>query len=90
MKHFCPNVPVILVGNKKDLRNDENTRRELSKMKQEPVKTEEARAMADKINAYAYLECSAKANEGVREVFETATRAALQVKKKKNTKCSLL
>ncbi|XP_075430186.1 rho-related GTP-binding protein RhoA-A-like isoform X2 [Ascaphus truei] len=23
VKHFCPNVPFILVGNKKDLRNDE-------------------------------------------------------------------
>ncbi|KAG6938190.1 ras -like protein family member A, partial [Chelydra serpentina] len=27
VKHFCPNVPIILVGNKKDLRNDEHTRR---------------------------------------------------------------
>lgn len=34
VKHFCPNVPIILVGNKKDLRNDEHTRRELFKMKQ--------------------------------------------------------
>lgn len=34
MKHFCPNVPIILVGNKKDLRHDEHTRRELAKMKQ--------------------------------------------------------
>ena len=41
MKHFCPNVPIILVGNKKDLRNDENTKRELMKMKQEPVRPEE-------------------------------------------------
>ena len=49
-------------------------------MKQEPVKPEEGRAMAEKINAFAYLECSAKSKEGVREVFETATRAALQVR----------
>ncbi|XP_035989006.1 transforming protein RhoA isoform X2 [Fundulus heteroclitus] len=34
VKHFCPNVPIILVGNKKDLRHDEHTRRELAKMKQ--------------------------------------------------------
>lgn len=79
VKHFCPNVPIILVGNKKDLRNDPNTIKELSKMKQEPVKPEEGRAMAEKINAFAYLECSAKSKEGIREVFETATRAALQV-----------
>ncbi|OXU31407.1 hypothetical protein TSAR_005858 [Trichomalopsis sarcophagae] len=83
VKHFCPNVPIILVGNKKDLRNDPSTIKELGKMKQEPVKPEEGRAMAEKISAFAYLECSAKSKEGVREVFETATRAALQVKKKK-------
>ena len=62
-----------------DLRGDSNTIKELNKMKQEPVKPEEGRAMAEKINAFAYLECSAKSKEGVREVFETATRAALQV-----------
>merc|ERR1712080_456550 len=52
VKHFCPNVPIILVGNKKDLRNDPNTIKELGKMKQEPVKPEEGRAMAEKINAF--------------------------------------
>lgn len=36
VKHFCPTVPIILVGNKKDLRNDDHTRRELAKMKQVP------------------------------------------------------
>ena len=64
---------------RQDLRNDPNTIKELGKMKQEPVRPEEGRAMAEKINAFAYLECSAKSKEGVREVFETATRAALQV-----------
>ena len=90
VKHFCPNVPIILVGNKKDTRHDENTKRELMKMKQEPVRPDAGRAMSEKINAFGYLECSAKTKEGVREVFETATRAALQVKKKKRAKCCLL
>lgn len=79
-----------LPGNKKDLRNDEATKRELAKMKQEPVRSEEGRTMAEKIGAFAYLECSAKTKDGVREVFETATRAALQVKKKKKRGCVLL
>jgi Ras family protein A len=90
VKHFCPNVPIILVGNKKDTRNDPNTQKELKKSKQEPVKTAEGNAMAEQIHAFSYLECSAKTKEGVREVFETATRAALQVKKKKGKKCRLL
>lgn len=90
VKHFCPNVPIILVGNKKDIRNDDAIRRELARMKQEPVKPDQGKVMADTIGAFAYLECSAKTKEGVREVFEMATRAALQVKKKKRGKCILL
>merc|ERR1712223_998073 len=89
VRHFCPNVPIILVGNQKDLRNDPNPIKELAKMKQEPVKPEDGRTMAEKINAFAYLECSDKSKEGVREVFETATRAALQVQKKKKKPCVL-
>ena len=88
-KNLCPNVPIILVGTKKDLRNDNSTIKELGKMKQEPVKPEEGRTMAEKINAFAYLECSAKSKEGVREVFETAARAALQVQKKRKRVCSI-
>ncbi|XP_015855434.1 rho-related GTP-binding protein RhoB-like [Peromyscus maniculatus bairdii] len=77
-KHFCPNVPIILVANKKDLRSDEHVRTELARMKQEPVRTDDGRAMAVRIQAYDYLECSAKTKEGVREVFETATGTVLQ------------
>ncbi|KAK0064188.1 ras-like GTP-binding protein Rho1, partial [Biomphalaria pfeifferi] len=93
VKHLCPNVPVILVGNKKDLRNDQTTIAELAKIKQAPVKAEEGRAMAERIGASAYVECSALTKEGVRDVFETTTRCALKKrkeKKKKNTTCSLL
>ena len=78
------------MGNKKDLQNDPNTVKELAKMMQEPVKLEDGRTMAEKINAFAYLECSAKRKEGVKEVFDTVTRAALQMKKKKKKPCVLV
>ncbi|OON18363.1 Ras family protein, partial [Opisthorchis viverrini] len=81
VRHFCGNVPIVLVGNKKDLRNDENTRADLKRMKQDTVKYEEALSVANSIGAYAYMECSAKTKDGVRDVFETATRAALETKK---------
>ncbi|XP_063286849.1 transforming protein RhoA-like isoform X3 [Pelobates fuscus] len=59
--------------------------------KQEPVKPEDGREMANRINAFGYLECSAKTKDGVQEVFEMATRAALQVQKhKKKLCCSVL
>ena len=62
----------MLVGNKKDLQNDpvltENDGY------QEPITTEDGRAMAIRTGAFAYLECSAKLNERVFEVFEAAAR----------------
>ncbi|CAK5082199.1 unnamed protein product [Meloidogyne enterolobii] len=87
---WTPEVPIILVGNKKDLRNDPQTIRDLSRNKQDPIKTDQGKAVAEQIGAYAYLECSAKTKEGIREVFEMATKAALQQKKKKKKPCSVL
>ncbi|XP_067685448.1 transforming protein RhoA-like [Haliotis asinina] len=87
VKHFCPSVPVILVGNKKDLRNDAKTKAELARNKQFPVKPDEGHDMAERIGAEAYLECSAKLMQGVREVFQTAASVALTTKRsKKNSK----
>jgi len=60
------------------------TKHELQKIKQEPVTIDQGLEMADRINAFAYVESSALTKEGIREVFETATRAALQQSKNKN------
>lgn len=55
------------------------------------MRFEEGRDMASRIDAFGYLECSAKTKDGVRDVFEMATRAALQArKKKKKGGCQLL
>jgi len=88
--HFCQNLPIILVGLKCDLRNDPKVIEELAKNKQKPISHEEGLAVAQKIGAYKYLECSAKTGEGVKEVFEHATRAALLSKTKKKRMCSIL
>ena len=53
----------------------------LQEMKQRPVRIEEGQEMADKIGARGYYECSSKTKEGVREIFEAATRAALASKR---------
>lgn len=84
VKHFCPKTPIVLVGIKKDTRNDPY------EMKRKLVTSQEGQLMAEQIHAFAYIECSAKTREGVGEVFETATRAALQVKKGKEVKKCLL
>ncbi|KAJ3194953.1 GTP-binding protein Rho1 [Irineochytrium annulatum] len=78
--HFCSGLPILLVGCKKDLRNDGRVIEDLRKNNQSPVTTQQGTAVAEKIGAYKYLECSARSGEGVREVFEHATRAALLAK----------
>jgi Ras family protein A len=77
--HFCQGLPIILVGCKKDLREDPKTKQDLERMNQRPVQRAEGLATAQKIGANGYVECSAKTGEGVREVFQTATRHALSV-----------
>ncbi|KAL2912506.1 GTP-binding protein Rho1 [Polyrhizophydium stewartii] len=90
--HFCAGLPILLVGCKKDLRNDPKTIQELQKTQQSPVTYEQGQAVAQKIGAFKFLECSARLNDGVREVFEHATRAALMRKMPKARKggCALL
>ena len=85
----------MLVANKTDLRHDKVTIKELAKMGKQPMRVEDGQAAAARIGAYRYLECSAKFNEGVREVFETATRIVVPActavpTKKKRTICSTL
>ena len=84
--HFCQGVPIILVGCKSDLRDDPHTIEALRQQQQQPVSTSEGQAVAQKIGAADYLECSAKTGRGVREVFEAATRASLRAKDKKEKK----
>ena len=71
--HHLPDVPFILVGLKRDLRNDPRTLKELKKNKEEPVRQSDAMAMAEEMGAESYFECSAKLNEGLKELFEHVT-----------------
>ncbi|KAI1740844.1 GTP-binding protein rho2 [Xylaria scruposa] len=73
----CPDVPIILVGLKKDLRDDPNTIEEMRKKSLKFVTERQGEAVAQEIGARKYLECSSLTGEGVDDVFEAATRAAL-------------
>ena len=46
VSHFCPKVPVILVGTKKDLRTDPDVLEYLSLTKEKPVTAEEGHQVA--------------------------------------------
>ena len=78
VRHFCRHVPIILVGNKTDLRADPELLEMLARLEQAPVTPEQARYTAGKIKADAYVECSAKLKQGVQEVFQAAAQAAIR------------
>ncbi|KAI9792794.1 MAG: Rho GTPase [Peltula sp. TS41687] len=73
----CPNVPIILVGLKKDLREDPIAIEEMRLRSQHFVSYKDGLDTAHQIGARKYLECSSLTGEGVDDVFEAATRAAL-------------
>ncbi|KAI9471731.1 GTP-binding protein Rho1 [Coemansia sp. RSA 989] len=77
VEHNTPRVPVILVALKLDLRDDPRVIEELSRFGEHPVTEDEGKAMARKIGAVSYIECSSIWNLNVKDVFETAARRAI-------------
>ncbi|KAJ8275536.1 hypothetical protein COCON_G00072880 [Conger conger] len=75
--HHCPNVPILLVGTKSDLRDDPELLSKLKEQNQTTVTQQQGAALARHIHAIKYLECSALRQDGVKEVFAEAMRAFL-------------
>ncbi|KAJ3253320.1 GTP-binding protein Rho1 [Boothiomyces macroporosus] len=67
----CPNIPIVLVGLKKDTRVGPNQ-----------ISAEEGLRVSEAIGAQTYLECSSMLKQGVWEVFDYA----VQILKPKKTK----
>lgn len=90
--HYCPEVPLILVGTKLDLRDDPNTLQKLQALGQQPISTQKGQELASKINAYKYMECSAMTQNGLKDVFDTSVKAVLfgTAKKKSGGGCAVL
>ena len=70
--HYCPDTPIILVGTQIDLREDEQTLRELAKQGQQPVTQAEGKLTAKAIGACKYMEMSAVTRQGLKEAFDEA------------------
>ncbi|NWU93167.1 RHOF protein, partial [Upupa epops] len=77
VNHFCKGVPVLLVGCKTDLRQDREVLGKLEEGHSEPVSYHQAKAMARQVHAVSYMECSARLQENVGDIFTKACRAAL-------------
>ncbi|KAI3318279.1 Rho2 GTPase [Xylariaceae sp. AK1471] len=87
----CPGVPIILVGLKKDLRDDPVAIEEMRKKSLKFVTERQGEMAAQEVGARKYLECSSLSGEGVDDVFEAATRAALlNFKKDKSGGCCVI
>jgi len=78
VQHHAPDVPIILIGTKCDLRNDQTLIDSLKSRGMNVVKNEEGRQMAEDIGAAGYIECSALTQEGLKLVFDEAIKAALK------------
>ncbi|KAJ5071050.1 gtp-binding protein rho4 [Anaeramoeba ignava] len=87
--HFCPKTPIILVGLKIDLRGDPETLERLKKRNENIISSDQGKQLATEINAFSYIECSAKTRENLKDVFQESVRAA-KSRKSSGGKCILL
>jgi len=92
IQHHAPGVPIILVGTKSDMRNDHGTVSNLAAKGLKPIQTMDGQTRSREIGAVKYLECSALTQDGLKNVFDEAIRAAMQRTKnpKKKGGCIIL
>jgi GTPase SAR1 family protein len=68
VRHFCPDVPFIIVAMQIDLRDDSEVVK-LAGEKQRLVSTQEGERLAYELGAAKYLECSSLMQKGVDHIF---------------------
>eukprot|EP00475_Leptophrys_vorax_P019608 TRINITY_DN2686_c0_g1_i1.p1 TRINITY_DN2686_c0_g1~~TRINITY_DN2686_c0_g1_i1.p1 ORF type:complete len:215 (-),score=58.81 TRINITY_DN2686_c0_g1_i1:25-600(-) len=81
IQHHSPNAPIVIVGTKKDMRDDEKVSRVLSKQGTKPVELEDVVQYAQECGAKEVIECSAKTQENLKKVFLQAIHHAIESKK---------
>jgi len=88
LRHHSPNVPIILVGTKSDLREDEDNLSKLREKRLQPIGTDQAQELVRELGLFSYVEVSAVSQAKVQEVFEEAVRAVITPRNtKKETRC---
>ncbi|XP_026206479.1 rho-related GTP-binding protein RhoG-like [Anabas testudineus] len=82
-KQHCPNVPILLVGTKTDLRDDRQVLEKLKDQNQVTVTKQQGEIMAKEIKALKYLECAAIKQDGLDELFDEVVSVFLRHSDKK-------
>jgi cell division control protein 42 len=77
IQHHCLGVPCLIVATQIELRDDPSVIEKLSSQRMKPITTEQGEALAREIGAVKYLECSARTQKGLKNVFDEAIVAAL-------------
>ena len=91
IQHHAPGVPIVLVGTKSDLREDAGTISQLESQGLSMVTEAAAEGMRQEIGAKKALVCSAMTQDGLKNVFDEAIRAALDKPKPvKKGPCTIL
>lgn len=96
IRHHCPGTPVILIGTKTDLRDDPKEVAKLRERREGPISYSMGLALVKQVDAFKYLECSARTHKGLKQVFDEAIRAVLnpypheKLRKRHRKRCSIL
>ncbi|CAG2161824.1 unnamed protein product [Oppiella nova] len=78
IRRYGNKAPIILVGTQCDLRHDVKVLIELAQCHEQPVNSEVARRVANKIGAVKYVECSALTQKNLKEVFDTSILTGIE------------
>ncbi|KAI8844841.1 ras family GTP-binding protein Rho1p [Chytridium lagenaria] len=77
IQHHCQNLPILLVGNKMDLRNDEDTIRRLAGIGRAPVTPSKVWRWQGRLELTGTSSVQQNRGRVVFDVFEHATRASI-------------
>ncbi|CAL9072352.1 unnamed protein product [Musa hybrid cultivar] len=84
LRHYAPGVPIILVGTKLDLRDDEQFF--IDHPGSTSITNAQGEELRKQIGAPCYIECSSKTQENIKAVFDAAIKVALQPSNRKKKK----
>lgn len=79
IRRHCPGVPVVIVGTQMDRREDQVFLRELKSRGKRMISKSEGNKLVSLCKATCYVECSSLTHYNVKDAFDEAIAAALEL-----------